>query len=69
MNNLLNKILNDCRKYTKDGNVAYYSKLMFSFERFEITCRPFKGDISQVDANFILNRDDVPEMKINAKKH
>lgn len=54
---------------TKDGNVAYYSKLMFSFGRFEITCRPFKGDISQVDANFILNRDDVPEMKINAKKH
>jgi glutaminase len=24
MNNLLNKILNDCRKYTKDGNVATY---------------------------------------------
>lgn len=48
----------------KDGTVAYYQNLNFIFTKFKIRCKSFKGDISEIPENELLNKDDVPEMKI-----
>lgn len=48
----------------KDGKIAYYQNLNFIFTKFKIRCKSFKGDISEIPENELLNRDDVPEMKI-----
>ena len=48
----------------KDGQVTYYHQLNFIFSKFKIRCKSFKGDISEIPENELLNRDDVPEMKI-----
>ena len=48
----------------KNGQVTYYHQLNFIFSKFKIRCKSFKGDISEIPENELLNRDDVPEMKI-----
>ena len=48
----------------KDGKITYYQNLNFIFTKFKIRCKSFKGDISEIPENELLNRDDVPEMKI-----
>ena len=48
----------------KNGQVTYYHQLNFIFSKFKIHCKCFKGDISEIPENELLNRDDVPEMKI-----
>lgn len=48
----------------KNGQVTYYHQLNFIFTKFKIRCKSFKGDISEIPENELLNRDDVPEMKI-----
>lgn len=48
----------------KDGQVTYYHHLNFIFTKFKIRCKSFKGDISEIPENELLNRDDVPELKI-----
>lgn len=53
----------------KGGKTEYYSKLIFAFTKFEIMCRLFKGDTSKLDADLVLDRDDVPEMKIKIVRH
>lgn len=52
----------------RDGKTEYYSKLIFAFTKFEIMCKPFKGDVSKLDDNLVLDRADVPEMKIKIVK-
>ena len=49
----------------KNGQVSYYQNLNFIFTKFEIRCKNFKGNISEIQEDKILNRSDVPEMKIN----
>lgn len=49
----------------KNGQASYYQNLNFIFTKFEIRCKNFKGNISEIPENKILNRNDVPEMKIN----
>ena len=48
----------------KDGKITYYHHLNFIFTKFKIRCKSFKGDISEIPENELLNRDDVPELKI-----
>lgn len=48
----------------KDGKITYYQNLNFIFTKFKIRCKSFKGDISEIPENELLNRNDVPEMKI-----
>ena len=48
----------------KDGQVTYYHQLNFIFSKFKIRCKSFKGDINNIPENELLNRDDIPEMKI-----
>ena len=48
----------------KNGQVTYYHQLNFIFSKLKIRCKSFKGDISEIPENELLNRDDVPEMKI-----
>lgn len=47
----------------KDGQVTYYH-LNFIFSKFKIRCKHFKGDISSIPENELLDKDDIPEMKI-----
>ena len=49
----------------KNGQASYYTHLNFIFSKFIIRCKVFHGDINDIPQNIILNRNDVPEMKIN----
>lgn len=48
----------------KNGQVTYYHHLNFIFTKFKIRCKSYKGDINDIPKNELLNRDDIPEMKI-----
>lgn len=52
----------------KNGKANYYQNLNFIFTKFEIRCKNFKGNIGEIPDDKILNRNDIPEMKINVAR-
>lgn len=48
----------------KDGKVEYFHHLNFIFSQYKIRCKVFRGALDEIEKEKVLNRKDVPEMKI-----
>lgn len=52
----------------KDGHKEYYTIISFSFNKFEIQCKHFKGNREDIADDKILNKEDVKYMRLKIHK-